>query len=221
MFNQTPEYHAWKVRAGSCILVYRGKLGSGKSVLLANIVDDLNLYFQSTEHSVAYFFYRYNISKSLKACTVISSLARQLLRLIPDLTIVEELIDKTTSIVESEEILSILKCALPPDLKASFILDGLDECDDLQAGILIEYLRKLQDAFALYICVLMRLEADDASRSSLELFAEHSTIAIPDGNPDIAGFVNAELERCIESRKLTIGTPTLILEIEDALLQGA
>ncbi|KAL6415570.1 hypothetical protein AUP68_02134 [Ilyonectria robusta] len=221
LFNQTPEYYAWKVRAGSCTLVCRGKLGSGKSVLLANIVDDLNLHVQSTEQPVAYFFCRHDISESLIARTVIGSLARQLLRPIPDLTMVEGLIDEITSVVDSNTILRMLQRTLPPGFKASFVLDGLDECDDLQAGILIEYLRKLQDAFALCICVSMRLEADDASRSSLELFAKHSTIAIPDDNPDIAGFVSAELERCIESRKLTIGNPVLVIEIEDALLQGA
>ncbi|KAH7011275.1 hypothetical protein EDB80DRAFT_711484 [Ilyonectria destructans] len=221
LFNQTPEYQGWKVRAGSRTLVCKGKLGSGKSVLLANIVDNLNLHVQSTEHPVAYFFCRHDISESLKARTVIGSLARQLLRPVPDFTMAEELIDKTTSVVDSETILRMLQRALPSDFKASFVLDGLDECDDLQREILIEHLTKLQDAFTLRICVSMRLEADDASRSSLELFAEHSTIAIPNDNPDIAGFISAELERCIESRKLMIGNPALILEIEDALLQGA
>ncbi|KAH6874161.1 hypothetical protein B0T10DRAFT_587963, partial [Thelonectria olida] len=225
LFNQNPEYQGWKVRTDSCTLVCKGKLGSGKSVLLANIVDDLNLHVQSTERPVAYFFCRHDISESLNARTVFGSLARQLLRPIPDLTIVEELVDKTTSVVDSERILSMLQRALPPNFKASLVLDGLDECDDLQRGTLIQQLRKLQDAFALHICVSFRLEADNVLRLSPELFAKHSTIAIPDDNPDIAGFIRAELERRIESReprkRLTIGSPALILEIEDALLQGA
>ncbi|KAH7125030.1 hypothetical protein B0J13DRAFT_414320, partial [Dactylonectria estremocensis] len=221
LFNQSPEYQGWKVRADSCTLVCKGKLGSGKSVLLANIIDDLNLHVQSTERPVAYFFCCHEISESLKARTVFGSLARQLLRPIPDLIMIEELVDMTTSVVDSERILSMLRRALPSDFKASIVLDGLDECDDLQRGILIQHLRELQDVFALHICVSFRLESDNVLRLRPELFAKHSTIAIPDDNPDIAGFVSAELERRIESSKLRIGNPALILEIEDALLQGA
>ncbi|RYP15273.1 hypothetical protein DL767_010342 [Monosporascus sp. MG133] len=221
LFNENPEYQDWKAGADSCTLVCTGKLGSGKSVLLANIVDDLHLHVQSAKCPVAYFFCRHDISESLKARTVICSLARQLLRPIPDLTMVEQLIDKTASVLDFEGILKFLRCALPPDFKAYIVLDGLDECHDLQRPILIQQLRKLQAEFALLICVSFRLEADNALRLGSEQFAKHSTIAIPEDNPDIGSFISAELERCIESRKLTIGDPTLILEIEDALLQGA
>lgn len=223
-FNQTPEYQGWNVRADSCTLVCKGKLGSGKSVLLANIIDDLNLHIQSTERLVAYFFCRHDISESLEARIVLGSLARQLLRPISDLTIVEELVDKT-DILDCDGILSMIHRVLPPDFKASFVLDGLDECDDLQRRTLIQHLRTLQDAFSLHICVSFRLEADDILRLSPELFANYSVIAIPDDNPDIASFISAELERRIGSReprmRLTIGNPELILDIEDALLQGA
>src|SRR5215472_14241486 len=42
LFNEDPEYQAWKCGTASRTLVYTGKLGSGKSVLMANIVDDLH-----------------------------------------------------------------------------------------------------------------------------------------------------------------------------------
>ncbi|RYP73128.1 hypothetical protein DL771_003764 [Monosporascus sp. 5C6A] len=184
LFDEAPEYRDWKAGADSCTLVCTGKLGSGKSVLLANIVDDLHLHVQN-------------------------------------LTMVEQLIDKTASVLDFEGILEVLQRALPPDFKAHFVLDGLDECDDLQRRILIQQLRQLQDNFTLLICVSFRLEADNALKLGSEQFAKHSTITIPEDNPDIGGFISAELERCIESGKLTIGDATLILEIEDALLQGA
>ncbi|RYP71635.1 hypothetical protein DL770_008092 [Monosporascus sp. CRB-9-2] len=183
LFNETPAYQDWKAGADSCTLVCTGKLGSGKSVLLANIVDDLHLHVQNAKCPVAYFFCRHDISESLKARTVICSLARQFLQPIPDLTMVEQLIDKTASVLDFKGILKVLQRALPPDFKA--------------------------------------LEADNALRLDSEEFAKHSTIAIPEDNPDIGGFISAELERRIKSGKLTIGNPMLILEIEDALLQGA
>ena len=221
LFNQNPEYQHWKAQADSSTLVCTGKLGSGKSVLLANVVDDLNLHVQSADCPVAYFFCRHDISESLNAHTVVGSLARQLLRPIPNLTMVEDLLDKTTSGLDFESILSVLQRALSSDFRAYFVLDGLDECDNHQKRALIEQLRKLQDRLVLRVCVSYRSEADNISRLSLEQFARQRTVAIPDNNPDIESFVNAELERCIQSRELTMIDPTLSLEILDALLQGA
>ena len=70
LFNQFPEYQAWKDGAESCTLLYKGKLGSGKSVLLANIVDDLNMRIEDKDTTVAYFFCRHDMPESLKARTV-------------------------------------------------------------------------------------------------------------------------------------------------------
>ena len=221
LFNQTTEYQAWKGRAGSCTLMYTGKLGSGKSVLLANIVDDLNLYVQSKNITVAYFFCRHDIPESLKARTVIGSLARQLLRPISDLSIVAELLSETTSTLDFKKIFNLIKRALPPNYKAYFILDGLDECDYTEGKILIQELRKLQNTFVLLLCVSLRLEPNNALKLSPEQFNNATTFSIPDNNPDIKVFIGAELESCVESRKLVIGNPALILEIQDALLKGS
>jgi len=221
LFNENPEYQHWKAQADSSTFVCTGKLGSGKSVLLANVVDDLNLHVQSPDCPVAYFFCRHDISESLKACTVIGSLARQLLRPISDLTMVEDLLDKTTSVLDSGSIFGVLQRALPSDFRAYFVLDGLDECDDHQKRAIAEQLRKLQDILVLRICVSYRSEADNISRLSLEQFARQRTVAIPDNNPDVGSFSSAELERRIQSRELTMTDPTLSLEILDVLLQGA
>ncbi|GJD03627.1 NACHT domain protein [Colletotrichum higginsianum] len=47
LFSRHEEYDSWKASPRSSTLIWAGKLGSGKSVLMANIVDDLNL---STEN---------------------------------------------------------------------------------------------------------------------------------------------------------------------------
>jgi ankyrin repeat domain-containing protein 50 len=130
LFDRTSEYQNWKDQADSCTLIYTGKLGSGKSVLLANMVDDLNLHVRSNNNVVAYFFCRHDIAESLTARTVIGSLARQLLRPIPDLAMVARFLDETSIAPDFEKVFSLIQCDLPPDYKAYFILDGLDECDD-------------------------------------------------------------------------------------------
>ncbi|KAI1117131.1 hypothetical protein F5Y14DRAFT_439576 [Nemania sp. NC0429] len=221
LFSQAAEYQWWKSRANSRTLIYTGKLGSGKSVLLANIVDDLHVYIQSKNVAVAYFFCRHDIPESLNAQTVIGSLARQMLRTIPDLAIVEELCDTTSSAPDFEKILSLLLRALPPDSKAYFVLDGLDECDRPERDKLVEQLRTLQETFALLVCVSFRVEPSNALEMSPERFTAASIASIPDDNPDIVAFIEAELESCLQCRKLVIGDPTLILEIQDALLNGS
>src|ERR1700733_3582501 len=221
LLNRTTQYQEWKDLSGSCTLVYTGKLGSGKSVLLANVVDDLNLHIQGENISVAYFFCRHDIPESLRARTIIGSLARQLLRPIPDLTNVAERLDETTSALDFEGTFSLLQRALPHNHKAYFILDGLDECDDTERQILIRQLRELQEMFALLICVSFRLEAGNSLRLSSEQFTTPTVITIPDDNPDIERFISTELESCIQSGKLAIGNPALILEIQDALLEKA
>jgi ankyrin repeat protein len=221
IFSQAAEYQEWKGRSDSCTLIYTGKLGSGKSVSLANIVDDIHLDVQGKDIAVAYFFCRHDIPESLKAQTVIGSLARQLLRPILNLAIVAELLNKTTSAWDFEILLSLFRRALPPSYRAYFILDGLDECDSTEKKNLIQHLGKLQELFTLSLCVSHRIEPDNTSILSSEQFTTIRITSIPDENPDIKVFINAELESCIKSQKLVIGNPNLILEIRDALLKGS
>ncbi|KAI9760034.1 MAG: hypothetical protein M1840_002750, partial [Geoglossum simile] len=221
LFNQNAEYRDWKGRADSCTLIYTGKLGSGKSVLLANIVDDINLHVQSKSHTVAYFFCRHDIPESLKARTIFGSLARQLLRPIPDLAMAAEILDETTSATDFERIFTLLQRTLPPDHKAYFILDGLDECDYAERKTLIQRLRKLQETFTLVLCASIRLDLKNASILSSEQFIATRITSIPDENPDIEAFIEAELASCIESGGLVVGDPRLILKIQDALLEGS
>jgi ankyrin repeat protein len=221
LFHQIAAYQDWKGQETSCTLMYTGKLGSGKSVLLANLIDDLNIDSQSKNVTVTYFFCRHDIPGSLKARTVIGSLARQLLRPMTDLAIGTRFIDETTTLaMDFEKIFGLLRCALPPKFKAYFVLDGLDECDSAEREILIPQLQKLQQIFSLLLCVSIRLDPDNVLKLSPERFTA-ARVTIPDDNPDIKAFISAELESRIESKKLVIGNPALILEIQDALLEGS
>ena len=198
--------------------MYSGKLSSGKSVLLANIVDDLNLHVENTDTSVTYFFCRHDMSESLKARTVIGSLARQLLCLIPDLSMVAELLSGTQPVMDVETILELLRRALPVDYKAFFILDGIDECDHAERRELARQLRDLQSIIALRLCVSLRLEPNNTSQLSSAEFLATQVALIHDDNPDIEEYINTELERSLDSGKLALGNPTLILDIRNTLL---
>ncbi|KFY79296.1 hypothetical protein V499_01712 [Pseudogymnoascus sp. VKM F-103] len=220
LFNLIDEYKEWKGQNTSSTLIYTGGLGSGKSVLLANLIDDLHLDSRNKNITVAYFFCRHDIPDSLKARTVIGSLARQLLRPIPDLAIVAGFIDRTTTLaLDLDVIFGLLQRAMAPKSRAYFVLDGLDECDSAEREILVLQLRKLQEIFPLVLCLSIRLDPGNVLNLSPERFIAAQVTLIPGDNPDITAFISAELESHIEFNRLVIGDPSLILEIQDFLLE--
>ncbi|OIW23631.1 hypothetical protein CONLIGDRAFT_585685, partial [Coniochaeta ligniaria NRRL 30616] len=219
-FQKATEYQEWRSSADSATLVCTGKLGSGKSVMLANIVGDLNIDDQTSYCPVAYFFCRHDICDSLLSSTVIRSLGRQLLRSIPDLSSVDKSFKKNAPVLDSCHILGVLH-AFPRTFQAYFVLDGLDECNDQQRRELMKELRQLQGVFNLRICVACRSDAGNLPTLMLESFAKSSLMALPEENPEIKSFIDTELYNCIESGKLVLGDPQLSLEIADALLAGA
>ncbi|KAF9770490.1 hypothetical protein IL306_011970, partial [Fusarium sp. DS 682] len=128
-------------------------------------------------------------------------------------------------VLDSDGIIHLLNRTLNPTCRAYFILDGLDECDENQKEDMIRRLQKVQSIFSLLVCLSFRQEAGNALALRPEHFAKPSVISIPESNPDIAEFIQAELERRVESsvepRRLKLQEPTLVLEIRDALLERA
>lgn len=220
LLNSTPEYKRWRSEGDSSTLLWKGKLGAGKSVLLANIVDDLNLHVPDSHVPVTYFFCRHDVSESLMARTVIGSLARQLLRSIVLIT-GQAVTDFTIPNIDCERILDMLCKTLPPTFRAYFVLDGLDECDEKERLPIIQHVQMIQQMFGLLVCLSFRVEAGTTPWLVPSMFAIPITITIPEENPDIACFISSQLERSIESAKLRVGDPAIILEIEDALLRGS
>ncbi|KAH7231838.1 uncharacterized protein BKA55DRAFT_524137 [Fusarium redolens] len=219
-FTLQREYQDWKFRSESCTLLYSGKLGYGKSISLANMVDDLNLHRQGS--LVTYSFCRHDAPESLRAHTILGALARQLLCTIEEPTAMPE--DSTVTgppFLDYEGILHLLKRTLNPSCRAYFILDGLDECDDNQKEDVISRLREIQTVCSLLVCLSFRQEASNVLALRLENFANRSMISIPENNPDIAEFIQTELERQVDFGRLRVGEPTLVLEIRDALLERA
>lgn len=220
LFSSSQEYTRWRSQTRSSTMLCRGKLGSGKSVLLANLVNDLNLYVPTDEVPVAFFFSRHDISESRKARSVIGSLARQLLRSAVHQD-VGRLANETALALDSDEIVGILKRALPSHFRAYFVLDGLDECDEKERDTILEHLQTLQCTFTLLVCVSFRSGTEAGPEPVSGLLAGALLFKIPEDNPDIERFIIEELQGCVASGKLVVGNPAIVLEIRDALLRGA
>ncbi|KAJ4325597.1 hypothetical protein N0V94_000552 [Neodidymelliopsis sp. IMI 364377] len=221
-FLENPEYKDWKASATSCTLAYTGKLGSGKSVVLANMVGDLYLSNEKTNFVKAYFFCKHDIPESLKASTILGSLARQLLYEIPDLTTFPATREDNALFTgDTESVLELVTQAASLIPKSYFVLDGLDECEEKEKEMVIQGLGKLQKTIPLLLCISLRIGPNSELQSLTSHLAPTRAISIPVNNPDIEAFIEADLERCLDQKRLVIGDPTLILDIQDALLKGA
>ncbi|KAJ4333865.1 hypothetical protein N0V95_009320 [Ascochyta clinopodiicola] len=220
-FMQCAEYTAWRRCADSETLVFTGKLGSGKSVALANIVDDLCLFAEQERYPIAYFFCKHDVSESLQAQIILGSLVRQLLCTVPDLSKLLTSCEDTHIAADSDKLLDLLFQAFPSHRKAYFVLDGLDECDDKEKEILVDAIRRIRERHKILVCLSHRIEPDQGFHSITKRLLATRLISIPDNSPDIEAFLEAELGRCLRDNLLVIGDPTLVLDIQDALSKGS
>ncbi|KAF7114771.1 hypothetical protein CNMCM5793_000310 [Aspergillus hiratsukae] len=202
-FASNAEYQTWREQISSSSMLCIGKLGSGKTTLIANMVDDLIRLAPSG--SVAYFFCRYDVSESLTARTILGCLARQLLGQQPvDLTNVEWFFYDPLAHRDEQFI-------LPTAPVYILVLDGLYECPESEQQTTIELLHQLQQHFKILICLSFRKDTENHVK----------TLTIPENNPDIEAYIDAELRERLESDRLCVGDPAIILSIQHALVTGA
>ncbi|KAL2822219.1 ankyrin repeat-containing domain protein [Aspergillus cavernicola] len=194
-------------------------LGSGKSVLLANVVDDLH-WDADPGATVAYFFCQPDAVESTKAATVIGSLARQLLHPVANLDAACEFL-LGSRCTDTKHLLDLLRQTLPSTYLAYFVLDGLDICHVDEQFLILDILRSLQLNTFLMLCISFRLEPSESRISSFDRFSGVTLFTMPENNPDIGAFINSELQRCLEKGSLGINDPLLILEIQESLRKGA
>lgn len=220
IFADTPEYIDWKTQNSSCTLLYLGILGCGKSVTMANIVDDLNLSIADNENtSIAYFFVRHDIVASLEARTMIGAIVQQLLSSSTGLGSYTSGTKNDTMDIENLD--TLLRRAVPSQQKVYIVLDGLDLCDSVQRHDVTQFLQRLQSYYCLHLCVSYRQESSPELDTTLENCISVQSVSLPNNSADIEAFVQMELERRLENRTLVLGDPTLILEVQKALLKGS
>lgn len=218
VFQQSEVYDDWKDSYRSSALLLSGKLGSGKSVTMANIVDDL--YLSQSSCGVAYVFCRHDNADSLTARAVMGSLSRQLVDKFFNDSLLDNFVEGAPIKFDMEDVLRLSKEVATPNTHIYFVLDGLDECSEYEAGEILKALQKLSLELKLSVCISCRTGAD-AHADLLKSWGGIETLTIPDSNPDIESFIQEELQRRIECKKLVLGNPSIILEIRNALLQGA
>ncbi|MCJ1269568.1 hypothetical protein MMC22_009460 [Lobaria immixta] len=209
-------YKLWKQEKVSSTLWCTGILGSGKTVLSANVVEDLTI---TTTAVVAYFFCRHDEVESLQARTIIGSVARQIFDSIkPDL--VDEIAQMRSGIIDTDQILGYIQKLLPSDLhEYSIVIDGLDECEEKESRLLLQCLKQLlMSKTALRVYCSSR---PDVFRWAPALLEPQWNVFMPQTSPDIEEYIENTLEQRLGSGNLSVGDPTIILTIRDVLLENA
>ncbi|KAI3331746.1 hypothetical protein HD806DRAFT_168371 [Xylariaceae sp. AK1471] len=217
-FVHNEYYHGWRNRLDGSTLLVSGKLGAGKTVLLANILDDL--FLNTKNHIIAYAFCRTDHVESQKYRTVVGCLARQILEVL-QLEDFEHFGTKSQSSLNYEDIKRFFRHRVLESRPVFLVIDGIEECGYEDRIRIIEFLRYLQGCVKLKLCISYRLTADTQIRDELGVLGSDVMLQMPEGNPDIVDYIQASLESCLESGKLKLGEPAIILEISQALEAGA
>lgn len=218
-FRKNPAYQSYRNAVSSSNLLCSGILGSGKSVLMANMVDDLVLENTDSSYIVAFFFVA-DDAMGLRARTILGSLVRQILESLPNTEWTDALVGESHSLTPGT-LTSILCKALPPQTRIYFVLDGLDDFDPDERRILVEQLKELQSWVRMSICISFRLQAKSRAQEDFACFRPCSTLEIPRTNPDIERYIKNEIESLVDSGELLIRDSATLEEIRQRLVDGA
>lgn len=152
-----PTFKDWKSMQKSTTLCISGKLGSGKTVSMANIVARTDL-----EQPCAYAFCASQEPTSLKATDVLGSIAFSLLDHLPPEAMVwgdAEQSDAMINTFDPESIINFVLGLLPLDRTYIIIVDGLEDCSDADITDVMSGLRRLAQSRVVLLCYSSRSDS--------------------------------------------------------------
>ncbi|KAF5987246.1 heterokaryon incompatibility protein het-E-1 [Fusarium coicis] len=209
------EYQKWKnTPYVSDSILFRGKLGAGKSVLLANIIDDLNLLQNAI---TLYFFARHDTPDSLSSRTILGCLARQLLESFVNDTRFDHIFAERVSQLDLDDIIVIFNTIPSHGRPVYVVVDGLDEGSTEEQENVLRCLSSIKSN-GYKICISVRTPTESSVLEGQSYEFEES---IPEENQDISDFVQVEVDQRVRNKRLVTLDPLLVRDIKQELLDGA
>ncbi|ETI24164.1 hypothetical protein G647_03533 [Cladophialophora carrionii CBS 160.54] len=210
-------YTQWAEEPSPNVLWCIGKLGSGKTVCTASLVQETIIRYPDAP--VAYFFCSHDDAESLNARTILGSLVRQLLSFLDQETF-DTIAVPDPSTFDEDDMTTHLLTLLSGSARQFFVLiDGLDECTEGELGKLLESLhRMLRSRHCFHLFCSSRPDLHPKYRSILQ---HQYKVSLSDENPEIAQYIETALRDRLEAGSLSIGDPSIIFSIRDALLKGS
>lgn len=217
--ERNSEYKKWRDSEQPSTVLLSGKLGAGKTVLLANMIDDLNRH--SAGRYIAYFFCLADDSESQRAHTLAGCVARQVIEACNLAVAVQLWKGIGMRPLQESDFLDFFRQDITGGQTLFLVVDGIDQCSTEDRRNILDFLEFLQDTIPIKLCVSYRLTGDSQTSEELERLNPEQVWEMPDENPDIDDYIQAQLEASLESGRLVLGDPKIILEIQQALETGA
>nr|XP_036581868.1 nacht domain protein [Colletotrichum truncatum]KAF6790425.1 nacht domain protein [Colletotrichum truncatum] len=223
IFNAS-DFKAWYNDTKSAVLHIVGKIGCGKTVLTANVVDYLIKHRQQQSQAVAFFFVCFDDQTSQESEQVLRSIIRQVLNhgSCNDkyLGILEKSKDQFFS---KESLLQLWNEIVQPFDDFFLVLDGFDECSSAERKNILDSVSKLCQACD----KTTRLKALISSRGSvteeidrIDLPLFRLTVDASNINDDLARYAKEILDDKIFTGEFVVQDQLLTAEILDAISLG-
>ena len=213
---EASEYKKWESSHSSSVLLCSGIVGSGKTVLSSSVIEEL-VVKKATASTIGYFLCSHDDHESLQARAIMGSLARQFLRGLPPSAFHDIGRDHDGVTLDIEQIVTHTLRLLPATMQYVAVLDGLDECNPQEASRVLETLQILlgsSRSFKLF----WTGRSDFIARVSHQLKSDfHVTITQTKNGSDISDFIGRALDEVLETGRLQLHDPFLIIKIRDAL----
>ena len=196
-------YKEWRSSTSSSVILCSGIVGAGKTVLSSSVVEDI-IITRAADVSVSYFFYRHDDLESLKARTIIGTLARQLLKGISaELFGIKPYEEVGSMDLDVEQIVSYLLGLLLPGKQYIVVLDGLDECEPKEIDHLLETLRNVLTSPTHIFKIFWTGRSNFVARH-IKLFPSnfHVSFSQSKNGPEISRFIESALDEALENGRL-------------------
>ena len=211
---EEPDYTKWRQAPRSSILWCSGIIGSGKSVLMASVIQELRLTDPTSPR--AHFFCQYDQPMTLEYRTLIGAIARQLF------DAVHYQAPETLRNCDSDSLavyqLEGLIYGLPArDAPYYILIDGLDDCLNRQVPIAVSrFLVSLveQSAASFHIYLSSR---QDLPRHLSQIIKPDLQISTKNGNLEQQAYIRGELARRVNQEELSLPESSCRL-IEEKLM---
>lgn len=216
---QSEDYQQWRDSHTSSTLLCSGIVGSGKTVLCASVIENLTVN-KPVDSELAYFFCRYDEAVSLNAREVIGSVARQFFQNLPveALKLEDKGLNAGVAMLNIQQIVDAMLLLLPQARRYIMVLDGLDECEQEEVSALIHHLRSLVASSGAIFKVFWSGRADFVPRFSQQLRSDFQVqISSLNNGSEISNFIEVALASALESGKLKLRRPEIIIQIQEAL----
>lgn len=201
--HESAAYDGWKAMRTSSVLYVTGKLGSGKTVAMANIVAHMN-----TERPCAFFFCTFKEPETLQAINILRSIAFHILDgMIPGDSLWDSVMEtyggKLPQFSSQEQIIDQILQFMPENQRYVVILDGLEDCSDENIEEVLLGLRRLMQERIILLCYSARSESRFQRLACEKLGTAFSLSLDERGHEEeIQRFIKDEISRRNTSRQL-------------------